>query len=170
MCGIAGAIGAIDGEVRGAVARMSDAQAHRGPDQSGIWSSVAERGAGVVFGHRRLSILDLSEAGRQPMQDPRTGAVIVFNGEVYNFATIREELGPLDWVSSTDTEVVLKAYARLGEEVITRDVLREVFHIDAEIGKDPRTGKPMCLTYNLIKGEDAYEENLAVAARTGTVS
>lgn len=125
MCGIAGAIGAIDGEVRGAVARMSDAQAHRGPDQSGIWSSVAERGPGVVFGHRRLSILDLSEAGRQPMQDPRTGAVIVFNGEVYNFATIREELGPLDWVSSTDTEVVLKAYARLGEEVITR--LRGMF-------------------------------------------
>ena len=56
------------------------------------------------------------------------------------------------------------------EEVITRDVLKEVFHIDAEIGKDPRTGKPMCLTYNLLKGEDAYEEDIAVSARTGTVS
>lgn len=125
MCGIAGAIGAIDAEVRDAVERMTRAQAHRGPDQSGIWSSAPAGARGAVFGHRRLSILDLTEAGRQPMRDSKTGAVIVFNGEVYNFAALREELGDEDFHSSTDTEVVLKAYLRMGDDVFSR--LRGMF-------------------------------------------
>lgn len=124
MCGIAGAVGTIDRDIRDAVARMTDAQAHRGPDQAGAWSS-SERGRGVVFGHRRLSILDLSEAARQPMVDTESGAVIVFNGEVYNFAEIRRELGPVDLASTSDTEVVLKAYARWGEPVLAK--LRGMF-------------------------------------------
>lgn len=124
MCGIAGAIGAVDGGIREAVLRMRDAQTHRGPDQAGIWAST-ENGHGVVFGHRRLSILDLSEAGRQPMHEPESGAVIVFNGEVYNFAALRAELGGAELLSGTDTEVILAAYARLGDGVITR--LRGMF-------------------------------------------
>ncbi len=125
MCGIAGAVGAIDPSVLDAVGRMSDAEVHRGPDQAGLWSSVGERGRGAVFGHRRLSILDLSEAGRQPMHDPASGAVIVFNGEVYNFVALRAELGGAELRSSSDTEVILLAYARLGERVIQR--LRGMF-------------------------------------------
>ncbi len=128
MCGIAGAIGSIDPEVVSAVERMNDAQTHRGPDQSGIFSSTS-RGPGIVFGHRRLSILDLSEAGRQPMVEPESGVTIVFNGEVYNFAELRSELEALGAVlrSHSDTEVIALAYARWGESVITR--LRGMFAI-----------------------------------------
>ncbi|HEY8430301.1 MAG TPA: asparagine synthase (glutamine-hydrolyzing), partial [Sandaracinaceae bacterium] len=134
MCGIAGAIGAIDAEVTAAVARMSLAQAHRGPDQHGAWSST-EHGRGVSFAHRRLSILDLSEAGRQPMRDP-SGCVITYNGEVYNFAALRRELEELGFEprSTTDTEVILAAYARWGEAAIAR--MRGMF---AFAIFDPRT-------------------------------
>jgi asparagine synthase (glutamine-hydrolysing) len=125
MCGIAGAIGALDPSVSAAVEKMTDAEAHRGPDQSGFWSSLGDvptRGRGVIFGHRRLSILDLSEAGRQPMIDRKSGVVIVFNGEVYNFGEIARELTLLgdEMHSSSDTEVILKAYARWGEPAIAR--------------------------------------------------
>ena len=79
MCGIAGAIGTIDSGVSEAVRRMSDAQQHRGPDASGLWTSNPAGGEGVVLAHRRLAIIDLSEDGRQPMADPETGNVIVFS-------------------------------------------------------------------------------------------
>jgi asparagine synthase (glutamine-hydrolysing) len=66
MCGIAGAIGAIDTDLRSAVKRMTDAQSHRGPDDSGEYASSAD-GPGVVLGFRRLAIIDLSSDGHQPM-------------------------------------------------------------------------------------------------------
>ena len=70
MCGIAGALGWVDARVEAAVRAMSDAQAHRGPDAAGHWSSVAKTGrTGVVLAHRRLAILDLSADGTQPMID-----------------------------------------------------------------------------------------------------
>lgn len=129
MCGIAGAVGRVDPEVVAAVERATAAQAHRGPDQDGLWTSLprADRGRGVVFGHRRLSILDLSEAGRQPMVDAESGVVIAFNGEVYNFDELGRELRALgvELRSTSDTEVILKAYARWGEAVIGR--LRGMF-------------------------------------------
>src|SRR5437773_11045990 len=78
MCGIAGAIGAVDGAVIEAVQRMSAAQRHRGPDSSGFWvSGPAGGGTGVVLAHRRLALIDLSAAGRQPMTDPDTGTNII---------------------------------------------------------------------------------------------
>ena len=128
MCGIAGAVGLIESGLPDAVARMTDAQAHRGPDQDGQWRS-GERGRGAVLGHRRLSILDLSEAGRQPMIDPETGVVIAYNGEAYNFGELAAELRALgvELKSTSDTEVVLKAYARWGEKAIAR--LRGMFAI-----------------------------------------
>src|SRR5882672_9092764 len=93
MCGIAGAIGAVDGAITEAVRRMSAAQLHRGPDSDGLWTSCPpEGGSGVVLAHRRLAIIDLSEDGRQPMTDPETGNVVVFNGEIYNFQALRREL------------------------------------------------------------------------------
>ena len=67
---------------------------HRGPDGSGTWVSEPDsRGWGALLTHRRLSILDLSPAGAQPMVDPVTGHVIVFNGEIYNFRDLRRRLG-----------------------------------------------------------------------------
>ncbi len=127
MCGIAGAVGAIDGAVSEAVRRMSDAQQHRGPDASGLWTSNPAGGEGVVLSHRRLAIIDLSEDGRQPMADPETGNVIVFNGEIYNFPALRRELEAegARFKSRSDTEVILKAYARWGPECIGR--LRGMF-------------------------------------------
>src|SRR6516165_3579308 len=93
MCGIAGIIGRLNEPNRAALERMSNAMVHRGPDASGTWVSVPDtRGWGALLAHRRLSILDLSPAGAQPMVDPVTGDVISFNGEIYNFHDLRQRL------------------------------------------------------------------------------
>lgn len=115
MCGIAGIAGR-DVEL---VTRMTDAIAHRGPDDSGAWHDEH-----VTLGHRRLTILDLSARGHQPMTW-RRGAdeyVITYNGEVYNFAEVKRELEALGarFVSTSDTEVILAAYAQWGEQCVTR--------------------------------------------------
>lgn len=85
---------------------------HRGPDDHGSWHTTTPGGVGISLGQTRLSILDLSEAGHQPMFSPRSGCAIVFNGEVYNFREIRERLEPLGYsfTSECDTEVILAAY------------------------------------------------------------
>src|SRR6516225_4159613 len=88
MCGIAGIIGRLDEPNHAALERMSHAMVHRGPDGSGTWISAPDsRGWGALLAHRRLSILDLSPAGAQPMVDPVTGHVAVLNGEIYNLET-----------------------------------------------------------------------------------
>ena len=133
MCGIAGIVGRPDssGELaRRAVEAMNRAQAHRGPNDHGQWE--AEGGAAgpeVVLGHRRLSILDLSPDGHQPMVDADTGCVLVFNGEIYNFEALRSELTAqgLRFTSRSDTEVVLKLLARESERGLSR--LRGMFSI-----------------------------------------
>src|SRR5207244_2096800 len=91
LCGIAGAVGLLDAKVIEAVARMSRAQAHRGPDDEGAFQS-SEAGPGAAFGFRRLAIIDLSPDGHQPMIDAKTGNVIIFNGEIYNYLELRREL------------------------------------------------------------------------------
>jgi asparagine synthase (glutamine-hydrolysing) len=103
---------------------MSDALRHRGPDGAGLWAAPSEA---VVFGHRRLAILDLSEAGAQPMIDADSGCAITYNGEIYNFALLKRELEALGerFHSTSDTEIVLKAYKRWGLEVVPR--LRGIF-------------------------------------------
>jgi asparagine synthase (glutamine-hydrolysing) len=130
MCGISGAIRRTAGNrdpsprpagdrIVGLVERISDAQRHRGPDGSGLWQST---GGEVVFGHRRLAIIDLSEAGAQPMVDRDTGCAVTFNGEIYNFAAIRRELEALGerFRSSSDTEVILTAYKCWGIDAVRR--------------------------------------------------
>jgi asparagine synthase (glutamine-hydrolysing) len=112
MCGIAGIIGRLDDPNRAALKRMSDAMVHRGPDASGIWVSAPDaRGWGALLAHRRLSILDLSPAGAQPMVDPVTGHVMVFNGEIYNFGDLRRRLVAegQEFKSTGDTAVMLRA-------------------------------------------------------------
>ena len=91
-----------------AVHRMNAAQRHRGPDDHGIFHDGP-----VVLGNTRLAIIDTSASGHQPMNDPRTGNWISYNGETYNFRDVRKELGD-EWVSNTDTEVVLRAYGKWG--------------------------------------------------------
>ena len=118
MCGISGEI-RFDGEYAStdAVGRMTASMADRGPDGSGI----VARGP-VALGHRRLRIIDLSDRAQQPMVDPELGLNIVFNGCVYNYAELREELKKLGYLffSSGDTEVVLKAWHAWGEQCVDR--------------------------------------------------
>jgi asparagine synthase (glutamine-hydrolysing) len=105
---------------------MTETVRHRGPDDAGV-EVVHEGDALVAFGHRRLAIIDLSAAGHQPMLDAETGNWITFNGEVYNYLELRHELERQGQIfrTETDTEVILKAYARWGTDCVRR--LRGIF-------------------------------------------
>jgi asparagine synthase (glutamine-hydrolysing) len=122
MCGIAGIIGRLDEPNRTALKRMSDAIVHRGPDGSGTWVSEPDaRGWGALLAFRRLAILDLSPAGDQPMVDPVTGHVIIFNGEIYNFGDLRQRLvaGGHEFQSTGDTAVMLRALGVYGASAVS---------------------------------------------------
>lgn len=97
--------------------KMTDAIAHRGPDGEGQWHHEH-----IGIGHRRLAIIDLTAAGAQPMLDRRGLHVLTYNGEVYNFRELREELRAMgrEFVSQTDTEVVLQAYHAWGPSCVKR--------------------------------------------------
>lgn len=113
MCGIAGELNWADRADVRAVDAIVSGIAHRGPDDRGVWSSPN----GVcALGHARLSIVDLSPAGHQPMLDTLTGNAIVFNGEIYNFQVLRKECESAGDVfkSRSDTEVILTLYRRHG--------------------------------------------------------
>ncbi|PRY69386.1 asparagine synthase (glutamine-hydrolysing) [Glaciihabitans tibetensis] len=116
MCGLAGEV-RFDGRSAdlGAVERMTGCLVHRGPDGDGVWA----RGP-VALGHRRLSIIDLSVAGAQPMVDPVLGLTTVFNGCIYNFKQLRGELESAghSFFSHSDTEVIGKAYAEWGIDCV----------------------------------------------------
>ena len=120
MCGIAGFLGGGAGRDLGRVARaMADALRHRGPDDAGTW---ADAGAGVALGHRRLAVIDLSPAGRQPMASASGRHVLVLNGEIYNFRRLRAALGPRGhrFRGHSDTEVLLAAVEEWGVEEALR--------------------------------------------------
>jgi asparagine synthase (glutamine-hydrolysing) len=113
MCGIAGfwqTKRSIEHPLE-TLTRMGGALAHRGPDDSGTFHDSA---TGIGFAFRRLSILDLSPEGHQPMLSGSGRYAIVFNGEVYNYEEIRAELGPRHWRGHSDTEVMLEAFERWG--------------------------------------------------------
>ena len=114
MCGIAGIVGASD---RGRVARMLEAQAHRGPDATGAYASPDGRAS---LGHNRLAIIDLSAGGRQPMsRDGRRH--VVFNGEIYNYRELAAELGSRGkFRTKSDTEVLLAAWDAWGPACLDR--------------------------------------------------
>lgn len=120
MCGIAGFIdfnaGTTESDGTQALGRMADRIAHRGPDDAGTWCDPQR---GVFFAHRRLSIVDLSAAGHQPMACASGRYVIVYNGEVYNHRALRAELDlqqTFAWRGHSDTEVVLAAFEAWGIE------------------------------------------------------
>jgi asparagine synthase (glutamine-hydrolysing) len=117
MCGITGFLSQafpVDGERL--IRRMADSMVQRGPDAGGSWT---DHDAGVALGHRRLAILDLSPSGAQPMSSASGRLVIAFNGEIYNFSAMREELSGLGhrFRSRSDTEVLLAGLERWGLEV-----------------------------------------------------
>ena len=113
MCGIAGHYHPEKQPEPDALRQVLNLLGHRGPDHQQSWSNN-----GVVLGHTRLSILDLSESGNQPMTDHATGNTIVSNGEIYNFQELREDLATKGhtFASTGDTEVLLKLYGEYGEE------------------------------------------------------
>lgn len=116
MCGLAGELRTDGHEVDlAAVHRMTSAMAARGPDDAGVWATGR-----IALGHRRLSIIDTSTQAAQPMVDPHLGLVVAFNGCIYNHRELRRELerAGLQFFSDGDTEVVLKAYHRWGDDFV----------------------------------------------------
>src|SRR5215218_6913946 len=123
MCGFAGVVGSLEGVDRAA---MLDALVHRGPDDDG--ECVLPTPAGQVWlGHRRLSIVDLSPRGHQPMTSSDGRLTLVFNGMIYNYRELQRDLETRGYhfVGRSDTEVVLAAWAEWGEEALGR--LRGMF-------------------------------------------
>lgn len=114
MCGIAGFLGNFD---PARLSAMSAAIAHRGPDDKDVWW---DEGDHIGFAHRRLSIIDLSSAGRQPMWDAARRVVIVFNGEIYNYRELSRDLrrDGFQFNSASDTEVILSLYLRDGDRCL----------------------------------------------------
>ena len=125
MCGISGFYSKIFfNSNNNVINRMSSALYHRGPDSSKFWN---DKNSGIVFGHQRLSILDLTAAGEQPMLSNSKRFIITFNGEIYNHLKIRkdlEEISPnLKWKSRTDTETLLESIELLGIEKTLKKIV-----------------------------------------------
>jgi asparagine synthase (glutamine-hydrolysing) len=153
MCGIAGCYQQADGGKL--VHIMTDRIAHRGPDASGTWSHETDRVA-VHLGHRRLSIIDLSDAANQPMS--KDGLTLVYNGELYNFKELRADLEAhgVRFTTGSDTEVVLEAWRAWGSASLRRFrgmfafALAEETTGDLILARDPFGIKPL---YYLPRGD-----------------
>jgi asparagine synthase (glutamine-hydrolysing) len=119
MCGISGLANCGDREVLG---RMTHVQAHRGPDDSGLWERKFPDGSYIGLGSRRLAILDLSADGHMPMCNEDRTVWITYNGEIYNFAELRSELKSKGhrFTSNSDTEVVIHLYEQEGADCVHR--------------------------------------------------
>ena len=146
MCGILGIIDRKGVDER-TLRQMRDTMVHRGPDDAGTWIS---RNKQVGLAHRRLSIIDLSEAGRQPMPDSEGKIWITFNGEIYNFQEIQVELKEkgYSFKSRSDTEVIINAYKEWGVDCLQKfngmyafgiydDKAKVVFMARDRLGKKP---------------------------------
>ncbi len=115
MCGINGIFNFSSQQINNGVdliKEMNRCVAHRGPDDRGVWS---EESKGIYFGHQRLSIIDLSAAGHQPMLNAN-GNVLVFNGEIYNYKELKPLLTNYQFHSDSDTEILLELYSRQGHQ------------------------------------------------------
>src|SRR2546428_11071493 len=141
MCGIVGSFHpAARGADAGVLARMRDRMAHRGPDGCGLWCSPDRR---CTLGHRRLSIIDLSDAAAQPMTNRDQTIAITYNGEMYTHAEVRRELqalGKYEWKTDhSDTEVLLHAYEEWGLDALKR--FYGMFAVGIYDARDP--GRPV---------------------------
>ncbi|PXX12118.1 N-acetylglutaminylglutamine amidotransferase [Mycolicibacterium moriokaense] len=159
MCGAAGEV-RLDGQAPDirAVSAIADAMAPRGPDGAGVWSQGR-----VALGHRRLKIIDLSEAGAQPMVDSELGLAVCWNGCIYNYKQLRRELSEFGYrfFSTSDTEVLLKAYHHWGDRFVDHLLGMFAFAIVERdsgrvlLGRDRLGIKPLYLT------EDAHRIRFA---------
>ncbi len=114
MCGIVGALGHLPSEE--VIIKASDSLKHRGPDDSGLYIDAKEQ---IALAHRRLSIIDTSSAGHQPFFSQDKKIILVFNGEIYNYLEIKEELSKdYNFETKTDTEVLLAAYSKWGVDFL----------------------------------------------------
>ena len=136
MCGIAGIVNWGDREV---LSQMVACQVHRGPDDGGVWEKRCPDGTYIGLGSRRLSIIDLSSDGHMPMSTEDGRLCIAYNGEVYNFPELREELiaKGCRFKSRTDTEVILRLYEREGPDCVHRLNGMFAFAISDTRGSDP---------------------------------
>jgi asparagine synthase (glutamine-hydrolysing) len=121
MCGIVGILTPRPGLDKGVIDAMRDRLAHRGPDGKGSWLGASRAGGSVGLGHRRLSIIDLSAAADQPFLSGDGRCVLVFNGEIYNYVELRDELrqAGVSFRTEGDTEVLLAAYRRWGTDCLS---------------------------------------------------
>lgn len=175
MCGIAGVVTwRPEGGLGEQVERMIAPLLHRGPDDHGVW---VDGECGVGLGHRRLSILDLSPQGHQPMPSASGRYVIAYNGEIYNFAQIRDELVAVgkapQWRGHSDTEILLAAFDAWGVEASLRKTVG-MFAIalwDREartltLARDRIGEKP--LYYGVVRGQFVFGSELkAIQAAAG---
>src|SRR5690242_4135470 len=113
MCGIGGLVG--DGWEENQLNAIIRSQHHRGPDANGLFINEQRN---VGLGHNRLSIIDLSSAGIQPLSNADSTLWISFNGEIYNYLELREQLTDYPYRTRTDTEVILAAYERWGIDCV----------------------------------------------------
>jgi len=153
MCGIAGILGAAD---RSLMATISTALSHRGPDGEGFF---IDKEIPVSLAHRRLSIIDLSDRGAQPMSDPSGRFVIIYNGEIYNYRELRAELEDIGhrFRSGSDTEVVLTSYLRWGTDCLARFRGMFAFTIldrGSRYGPDPAWGPGLSREANMFLARD----------------
>ncbi len=165
MCGISGFITQTHlnkDELTSIIANMSAAIAHRGPDDSGFWLDV---NCGIALGHQRLSIVDLSAAGHQPMESISGQYVIVFNGEIYNHLDIRKEIKHYSWRGHSDTETLLVAIEKFGIEwTLTKCVGMFAFALwdreehDLYLARDRMGEKP--IYYGYQKGDFLFGSEL----------
>lgn len=163
MCGLVGIASRSPIKRRGWLITGRDAMVHRGPDDAGVWWSTDGR---VGLGHRRLAIIDLSFAGHQPMQDVTGLLTIVFNGEIYNYRDLQEELAAKGHTfrSHSDTEVILAAYREWGTDCLARlngmfaFALYDATQKTVLLARDRAGEKP--LFYALVDGELRFASEL----------
>lgn len=175
MCGICGVVATDPTSIEPAVRRMMHALIHRGPDDEGYeqFAFGSEAGAVAGFGFRRLAIMDLSPLGHQPMVDAATGNAIAFNGEIYNFRSIRSRLESAGHVfrSSGDTEVLLGALSAWGERALEElDGMFAIAFYNAAtrrvlLARDPLGIKPLYLAQTPGRVVFASEVRAVLASR-----
>jgi len=173
MCAIAGILRTgEDARDEGALGAMQAALAHRGPDDAGTWRS---RGGEALFAHNRLSIIDLTPAGHQPMSSADGRLTIAWNGEIYNHAQLRESLSAngAAFRTRSDTEVILRAYEAHGTGCLA--MLRGMFALaiwdeasrSCLLARDPLGIKP--IYYHAGPGRLAFASELRALVRSGAV-
>ncbi len=148
MCAISGILGNVNKDSIQLVLKMNNVQKHRGPDDGSVY-----RCNGAVLGHRRLKVIDLSNHAQQPMETENGRYVIVFNGEIYNYKEIRKQLnGRYNFVSESDTEVLLAAYVIWGKDCLERLVgmfafcIYDTHNLSAFFARDRFGQKPLFIS------------------------